>query len=122
MSERSGRVLVVDDEPNAVKVLSSILAGEGYSVLASQDVDGAIRMIFREDIDAVITDIKMPGKDGLQFFEYMAENHADIPVIFLTAFGTVESAVHTIQQGAFNYFIKPLIEPFIYSHVLFFIW
>jgi DNA-binding NtrC family response regulator len=107
MNERGGTVLVVDDEPNAVKVLSSILTGEGYSVLASEDVDGAIRLMFREDIDAVITDIRMPGKDGLQFFEYMAENHADIPVIFLTAFGTVESAVHTIQRGAFNYFIKP---------------
>jgi len=64
MNERGGTVLVVDDEPNAVKVLSSILAGEGYSVLASEDVDGAIRLMFREDIDAVITDIRMRARTG----------------------------------------------------------
>jgi two-component system response regulator HydG len=107
MNRGSGRVLVVDDEPNASKVLSAILSGEGYSVLESKDVDGAIKMMYREDVDAVITDIRMPGRDGIQFFEYLAENHADIPVIFLTAFGTVESAVQTIKRGAFNYFIKP---------------
>jgi two-component system response regulator HydG len=107
MNRGSGRVLVVDDEPNASKVLSAILSGEGYNVLESKDVDGAIKMMYREDVDAVITDIRMPGRDGIQFFEYLAENHADIPVIFLTAFGTVESAVQTIKRGAFNYFIKP---------------
>ena len=107
MNGSSGRVLVVDDEPNASRVLSAILAEEGYRVFESQDVDDAVELMKKEDIDAVITDIKMPGKDGMQFFEHMAENHADVPVIFLTAFGTVESAVHTIQRGAFNYFIKP---------------
>jgi len=107
MNGGSGRVLVVDDEPNAARVLSAILLEEGYCVFESQDVDGAIKMMYREDVDAVITDIKMPGRDGMQFFEYLSENHADVPVIFLTAFGTVESAVHTIKRGAFNFFIKP---------------
>jgi len=107
MNGGSARVLVVDDEPNASRVLSAILLEEGYSVLESQDVDGAIKVMYREDVDAVITDIKMPGRDGMQFFEYLTENHADVPVIFLTAFGTVESAVQTIKRGAFNFFIKP---------------
>ncbi len=103
----NGRVLVVDDDANAVRVLSAILSEAGYHVLESRDVDGAIQAINREDVDAVITDLKMPGKDGMQFFRYIAENHPDVPVIFLTAFGTVESAVNTITHGAFYYFIKP---------------
>lgn len=107
MNTNSGQVLVVDDEPNATRVLSAVLSGEGYSVLESHDVDKAISMMHRMDIDAVITDVRMPGKDGMQFFDYLTENHADVPVIFLTAYGTVDSAVTSIQRGAFNYFIKP---------------
>jgi DNA-binding NtrC family response regulator len=103
----NGRVLIVDDAPNSIKVLSAILSEEGYNVFESRDVESAVKIISKEDIDAVITDLKMPGKDGMQFFEYINENHPDIPVIFLTAYGTVESAVHSMNCGAFHYFIKP---------------
>jgi DNA-binding NtrC family response regulator len=101
------KVLVVDDEPNAVRVLSAILSEGGYHVLESGDVESAIGLVTTEDVDAVITDLKMPGKDGMDFFNYITENHSDIPVIFLTAYGTVESAVHAVTRGAFYYFIKP---------------
>jgi len=63
MNTNTGQVLVVDDEPNATRVLSAVLSGEGYSVLESHDVDKAISMMHRMDIDAVITDVRMPGKD-----------------------------------------------------------
>jgi DNA-binding NtrC family response regulator len=106
-SKSSGRVLVVDDEPNAVKVLSAILTEEGYTVHESKDVEDAIRIIGSKEIDAVITDLKMPGKDGMHFFEYIQENCPDIPVIFLTAYGTVDSAVYAMTLKAFYYFIKP---------------
>ncbi|MCL4475119.1 MAG: sigma-54 dependent transcriptional regulator [Nitrospirae bacterium] len=102
-----GDILIVDDEPNAVKVLSSILSQEGYDVCGSKDVESATRMMHKGNIDAIITDLRMPGKDGMEFFGYVKENYPHIPVIFLTAYGTVESAVHAIQQGAFYYFIKP---------------
>ncbi|MEJ2253356.1 MAG: response regulator [Nitrospirota bacterium] len=69
MSENGrGKVLLVDDEPNAVKVLSAILTQAGYEVLESWDVDGSVRVIGREEIDAVITDLKMPGRDGIELF------------------------------------------------------
>jgi|Deesub1362A_J573_1020465.scaffolds.fasta_scaffold00004_225 DNA-binding NtrC family response regulator len=106
--ESNGRILIVDDESNAVKVLSSILSKDGYDVLESWNVERAIKIIRKEDVDVVVTDLKMPGKDGMQLFEYISENYSEIPVIFLTAYGTVESAVHTITNGAFYYFIKPL--------------
>jgi len=102
-----GDVLIVDDEPNALKVLSAILSEEGYEVLQSGDVDTATELIYRHPVDAVITDIKMPGKDGIYFFDHITKNHPDIPVIFLTAFGTIESAVSAMTNGAFHYFMKP---------------
>ncbi len=107
MKKPGGKVLIADDEANAIKVLSAILAEDGYTVLGESDAEKAIRTIDAEDIDAVITDLKMPGKSGMQLFEYVTEKHPDIPVIFLTAYGTVDSAVHAITLGAFYYFIKP---------------
>lgn len=104
---KSGRILIVDDEQNALRVLSAILKEEGYNVREAMDYNGALGIIARDDIDVVITDMKMPDRDGMQLFEYISENHPDIPVIFLTAYGTVDSAVHAITQGAFYYFIKP---------------
>jgi DNA-binding NtrC family response regulator len=107
LSTKRGNILIVDDEPNAIKVLSAILTEENYRVFESTDVDKAIGMMSKNDIDTVITDLKMPGRDGMQFFEYLSGNHPDVPVIFLTAYGTVESAVSAISLGAFYYFIKP---------------
>ncbi|HSB51656.1 MAG TPA: sigma-54 dependent transcriptional regulator [Dissulfurispiraceae bacterium] len=103
----AGKVLIVDDEPNALKVLSAILSEEGYWVFEAPDGEVAVKTIETEDVDAVITDLKMPGKDGMYVFERVTESHPDLPVIFLTAYGTVESAVHAITRGAFYYFIKP---------------
>ena len=105
--DTNGKVLVVDDEPNAIRVLSAILSEGGYHVLESGDVEKAIGIVKTEDVDAIITDLKMPGRDGINFFDFITENHSDIPVIFLTAYGTVESAVHAVTRGAFYYFIKP---------------
>ena len=103
----SGKVLVVDDEPNATKVLSAILSDAGYNVVESSNGEKAIKIMSKKDIDVVVTDLKMPGKDGMQLFDYIIENYPDIPVIFLTAYGTVESAVTAMTRGAFYYFIKP---------------
>jgi DNA-binding NtrC family response regulator len=103
----SGKVLIVDDEPNALKVLSAILRGEGYTVIESTDVERAVGIIDAEAVDAIITDLKMPHRDGFQLFEYITEHYPEIPVLFLTAYGTVESAVHAMTNGAYYYFIKP---------------
>jgi len=102
-----GKVLVVDDEPNAVRVLSAILSEDGYRVVESDTVDRAIQLLGRDDVDTIITDLKMPERGGLELFEFVSERHPDIPVIFLTAFGTVDSAVSAMTRGAFHYFIKP---------------
>jgi len=103
----NGKILIVDDEPNALQVLSAILSDAGYNVVESSNGEKAIKVISKKDIDVVVTDLKMPGKDGMQLFDYIIENYPDIPVIFLTAYGTVESAVNAMTRGAFYYFIKP---------------
>jgi DNA-binding NtrC family response regulator len=103
----SGNVLVVDDEPNALKVLSMILRGAGHNVYESPDVDTALDILHRHDVDAVITDLKMPVHDGYELFEYVSGHYPEMPVMFLTAYGTVDSAVNAMSNGAFYYFIKP---------------
>jgi DNA-binding NtrC family response regulator len=105
--DNKGQVLIVDDETNAIKVLTAILSDAGYGVSEAQDIKKAIKIISRRDIDVIVTDLKMPGKGGMHLFEYITGNHPDIPVIFLTAYGTVESAVNAMTVGAFYYFIKP---------------
>jgi DNA-binding NtrC family response regulator len=102
-----GDILIVDDEPNALKVLSAILEEDGYAVLESGNVDAATKLIDKQYVDAVITDMKMSGKDGMCLFDYITKTRPDIPVIFLTAYGTVDSAVSAMRGGAFYYLMKP---------------
>jgi DNA-binding NtrC family response regulator len=102
-----GNLLIVDDEPNALRVLSAILGNASYNVFNADSVDRAVELISTERIDVVITDLKMPEKDGMDLFNYLNSNSPDIPVIFLTAFGTVDSAVTAMAKGSFYYFIKP---------------
>ncbi len=102
-----GRVLLVDDEPNALRVLSAILTEEGYQVWTAGRVAEARRLLQLHEIDGLITDIRMPDEDGRQLFDYMKQHYPQVPVIFLTAFGTVESAVSAMLEGAFYYFVKP---------------
>jgi DNA-binding NtrC family response regulator len=103
----NGNILIVDDEPNALKVLSAILQDASYNIYKANCVDVAEELVAVESIDAVITDLKMPEKDGMTLFNYLNSKYSDIPVIFLTAFGTIDSAVTAMAEGAFYYFIKP---------------
>ncbi|MEN8264145.1 MAG: sigma-54 dependent transcriptional regulator [Nitrospirota bacterium] len=105
--QNKANILIVDDEPNALKVLSAILSEVPYNIYPADCVDRAQEILSVQSIDAVITDLKMPGKDGLSLFNHIKLNYQEIPVIFLTAFGTVDSAVTAMTDGAFFYFIKP---------------
>lgn len=103
----AGSILIVDDEPNALRVLAAILETEGYQVAQARDVEGAIDQLAEADFDSVITDMKMGAQTGLDLFEHIQANIPDLPVIFLTAYGSVESAVGAVTRGAYYYFIKP---------------
>jgi DNA-binding NtrC family response regulator len=105
--KRDGTVLVVDDEANMRRVLGALLKGAGYQVFDAPDGEAALTHVESEAIDVVISDLKMPRMNGLELLDAMRRHHAAIPVILLTAHGTVGSAVEALKQGAFDYLTKP---------------
>ena len=100
-------ILVVDDEPNYLIVLSELLKDEGFEVFtASSGVEG-LKIIEDVDLDVVITDMQMPGMNGLEFLKEVKNRNPDLPVVVITAFAEVDKAVEAMQNGAFNYLAKP---------------
>ncbi len=103
----AGRVLVVDDEKNITFVIQAMLQKQGFEVVPLNDPVEAVSLIDSEDFDLVITDLYMPGMTGMQLLEHCRKKHARLPVVIITAFGTVEAAVSALKQGAFDFITKP---------------
>jgi len=103
-----GRILVVDDELKMCKSLETLLSQEGYQMTTVQDGKKAIQILREKDFDLVITDIKMPGCDGLDVLKATRAKDKDALVIMMTGFGSLESAVSAINQGAYDYLLKPV--------------
>jgi two-component system response regulator AtoC len=103
----SARILVADDEPNLRRVLTAILAREGYEVVQAADGAEAISACQGGDIDVVITDLKMPRVDGMEVLRHVSTTMPAVPVIMITAFGSVDNAVAAVKTGAFDYIEKP---------------
>ena len=106
--KQPARILVVDDETAARSALTELLREEGYEVQSAGDGFKALGRLDGWTPHIVITDLKMPGMDGIQLMEKLRERIADVSVVVMTAFGTVESAVEAIQHGADDYLTKPL--------------
>ncbi|HWR73562.1 MAG TPA: sigma-54 dependent transcriptional regulator, partial [Nitrospirota bacterium] len=100
-------ILVVDDEKNYLLVLSAVLEEEGYEVLTAPGGFEALEIHKGSDLDLVLTDMKMPGMDGMEFLERIKAYDPDLPVIMMTAHGTVDKAVEAMQKGAYTYVLKP---------------
>jgi len=100
-------ILVVDDEPNYLVVISEILREEGFEVFTAGSGFEGMRIVRENDLDMVITDMRMPGMDGLELLKAIKEHDRDLPVIMVTAFGEVEKAVGAMRAGAYNYLTKP---------------
>jgi DNA-binding NtrC family response regulator len=104
---RAGTVLIVEDEQNMRRVLRGLLHREGYEVREASDGAHALELEELETVDAVITDLKMPHMNGLELLREIRNRDPRLPVILLTAFGTVGSAVEALKQGALDYLTKP---------------
>jgi two-component system response regulator GlrR len=102
-----GDILLVDDDPDLLKLISLRLTSAGYRVRTADSGETALATIAVERPAAVITDLRMPGIDGLQLFEAIHRQHAALPVIMLTAHGTIPDAVNATQRGVFGYLTKP---------------
>lgn len=100
-------ILVVDDEKNYLVVLSAFLSQEGYETLTADNAQTALEIVKSTDLDLVLTDMKMSPMDGIELLKRVKEMVPDLPVIMMTAYGTVEKAVEAIQVGAFNFILKP---------------
>jgi two-component system response regulator FlrC len=105
------RILVVDDEKGLRGFLSGCLVTEGHKVDEASDGEAALVRLRAHAYDLMITDLKMPGMDGLQLLEAAMAEQPDLQAIVLTAHGTVEGAVQAMRLGAFDYLQKPVSGP-----------
>jgi len=102
------KILIVDDEPDMLKLLSMILKEKTpYEVITTNNPVEAVELAKKGDFDLVITDLKMPGLDGLQLLEEVKKKDEDIPVIIITAYGTIDAATEAIEKGGFDFITKP---------------
>jgi len=100
-------VLIVDDEKNYPPILSAVLQEEGFETLTAGSGQDALSQLENADVDLVLTDMKMPGMDGMSLLEQIKQKDPDLPVIMMTAHGTVDKAVEAMQKGAYSYLLKP---------------
>jgi two-component system, NtrC family, response regulator len=100
-------ILIVDDEKNYPLILSAVLQEEGFETLTANSGQEALDVLTHSDVDLVLTDMKMPKMDGIELLQRIKQTDPELPVIMMTAYGTVEKAVEAMQKGAYNYILKP---------------
>src|ERR1700730_10598335 len=101
------QVLIVDDEPNLRKILSAQLTRDGYDVLTAEDGEQGLQVLRDHHIDLVVTDLKMPKIDGMTLLKKALEEEPELPVVLITAHGTIDTAVEALKRGAFDFVTKP---------------
>src|SRR5262245_3122315 len=101
------QVLVVDDEPKMQRVLEIMLTRMGHEVLLATDGQAALALAQSVPVDLIVTDLRMPGMDGIALLTALRAQGIETPVIVMTAYGTVESAVAAMKQGAYDYILRP---------------
>lgn len=102
------KILIVDDDPSILEVLEARLSASNFKVLKAKDAAGAEQILRdQKGVDLLVSDIKMPGKSGMELFTDVRKSLPDLPVIFLTAHGTIPDAVDAIKLGAADYIAKP---------------
>ncbi len=102
------KILAVDDEPDMLKLISMIIREKTpYEITTTNNPHEALELARQGQFDLVIADLKMPGLDGIELLEAIKSVDEDIPVIIVTAYGTVESAVETMNKGGFDFITKP---------------
>jgi two-component system response regulator HydG len=104
----SGSVLVIDDERSMVELLQADLALRGFKVIGFTSAAEALAALPASDVQVVLTDLNMPGFNGLQLCERVVANRPDIPVVVMTAFGSMETAIAAIRAGAWDFVTKPV--------------
>jgi two-component system, NtrC family, response regulator GlrR len=107
MSTTGARLLVVDDDPDMLRLISMRLVSAGYQVTAVTSAETALTQLEIEHPQLVLSDVRLPGRDGLALFDEIRKRHPSLPVILLTAHGTIPDAVEATARGVFTYLTKP---------------
>jgi two-component system, response regulator, stage 0 sporulation protein F len=100
-------ILIVDDEEGLREGLSRLLENEGYTVLSAENGEQALEILQNAHIDLVLTDMRMPGMDGIELLKKIHERHGEIGVIILTGYGQIETYIEAMNFGAIEYVSKP---------------
>lgn len=104
----AGKILIVDDELDMLALLKMIIAEKtGYEVVTTNNPFEVIDLVKNGDYDVLVTDLKMPGMDGIEIIEQSKKIDRYLPIIVITAYGSIESAEEAIQKGAYDYITKP---------------
>ena len=106
-SERAHRILIIDDEAAIRESLETLLTLEGYVVEMAPEGESGLERINQSAYDLVLLDLALPGKNGLEILHLIREQHPDLPVIMITAYGKVDNVVEAIRTGAQNFVQKP---------------
>ena len=107
----TARILIVEDDTSFRGFLKTLLASEGYDVMEVADGERALALLSREGFDLVISDLKMPGRSGIDLFRACRDEGSSTPFILITAFGTIEEAVAAVKEGVADFLTKPLKDP-----------
>src|SRR5713101_1014752 len=100
-------ILIVEDEAKMRRLLELNLGEDGFSTLSAGDAETGLKLLRENTVDLVVTDLKLPGMNGLEFLQAVKRQNAALPVVVMTAFGTVETAVEAMKGGASDYVLKP---------------
>ncbi|EIH9889112.1 two-component system response regulator GlrR [Escherichia coli] len=117
MSHKPAHLLLVDDDPGLLKLLGLCLTSEGYSVVTAESGAEGLRVLNREKVDLVISDLRMDEMDGMQLFAEIQKVQPGMPVIILTAHGSIPDAVAATQQGVFSFLTKPVDKDALYQAI-----
>ncbi|WP_324030083.1 two-component system response regulator GlrR [Pantoea sp. JZ2] len=117
MIKHAAHLLLVDDDPSLLKLLGMRLSSEGYQVTTAASGPDALRLLQKEKIDLVISDLRMDEMDGLALFGEIQKRHMGLPVIILTAHGSIPEAVAATQQGVFSFLTKPVDRDALYKAI-----
>src|SRR5579871_3128649 len=100
-------ILIVEDEAKMRRLLELNLGEDGFQTVSAGDAEAGLKLLRENDVDLVVTDLKLPGMNGLEFLQMVKRQNAALPVVVMTAFGTVETAVEAMKAGASDYVLKP---------------
>ena len=116
-NRKSANLLLVDDDPSLLKLLGMRLSSEGFKVITAESGPEALKILQKEKLDLVISDLRMDEMDGMALFDEIQKAHPNMPVIILTAHGSIPDAVAATQRGVFSFLTKPVDKDALYKAI-----